>query len=259
MKKLKIKNWTKTDDKQEGEDEKITESEFKIDKTQNSQSRQSSWWSSYSSLSSQYSSQTRELSDDEDDEDDEKWWQSFCNSPDKKEKEKEEPMEILTQTAVDKDDNKKVIIKKMMMTKTMMKEKLNFLEEQEKIKDLNTINLFVQMANIVNRNKFLNIIYKQGIEYNKSNIQKIEKEIGKKDYVYLKICDLTDSARIIQVTNKLFIVEFDLEENKKLAKYLNNLFFIKRIGQRRVQKKKKKKIGHGYVTENLFVTYKIMK
>ena len=38
-------------------------------------------------------------------------------------------MEILTQTAVDKDDNKKVIIKKMMMTKTMMKEKLNFLEE----------------------------------------------------------------------------------------------------------------------------------
>ena len=125
MKKLKIKNWTKTDDKQEGEDEKITESEFKIDETQNSQSSQSSWWSSWSSLSSQYSSQTRELSNDKDDEDDEKWWQSFCNSPDKKEK--EEPMEILTQTAVDKDDNKKVIIKKMMMTKTMMKEKLNFL------------------------------------------------------------------------------------------------------------------------------------
>ena len=46
MKKLKIKNWTKTDDKQEGEDEKITESEFKIDKPQNSQSSQSSWWSS---------------------------------------------------------------------------------------------------------------------------------------------------------------------------------------------------------------------
>ena len=127
MKKLKIKNWTKTDDKQEGEDEKITESEFKVEETQNSQSSQSSWWSSWSSLSSQYSSQKRELSDGKDDEDDEKWWQSFCNSLDKKEKEKEEPMEIPTQTAVDKDDNKKVIIKKMMMTKTMMKEKLNFL------------------------------------------------------------------------------------------------------------------------------------
>ena len=42
-----------------------------------------------------------------DDEDDEKCWQSFCSSSDKKEKEKEELMEILTQTAVDKDHNKK--------------------------------------------------------------------------------------------------------------------------------------------------------
>ena len=36
----------------------------------------------------------------------------FCGSSDKKEKEKEEPMEILTQTAVDKDDNKKYDNKK---------------------------------------------------------------------------------------------------------------------------------------------------
>ena len=86
------------------------------------------------------------------------------------------------------------------------------------------------MANNVNRNKCLNIIYKYGIEYYKSNIEEIEKEIEKKDYyVYLKICDLIDSARIIEVTNKWFIVKFDLEENKKLAKDLNNLFFIKRI------------------------------
>ena len=91
-----------TDNKQEGEDEKLTESKFKIDKTQSSQSSQSRWWSSWSGLSSQFSSQKRELSDDEDD-DDEKWWQLFCSSPDKKEK--EELMEIPTQTAVDKHDN----------------------------------------------------------------------------------------------------------------------------------------------------------
>ena len=52
---------------------------------------------------------------------------------------------------------------------------------------------------------------------------------------------MTDRARIIEVTNKWFIVEFDLEENEKLAKDLNDLFFIKGIEQRRVQKKKKKK------------------
>ena len=84
------------------------------------------------------------------------------------------------------------------------------------------------MANNVNRNKCLNIIYKYGIEYCKSNIEEIEKEIEKKDYyVYLKICNLINSTRIIEVTNKWFIVEFDLEENDKLAKDLNNLIFIK--------------------------------
>ena len=50
---------------------------------------------------------------------------------------------------------------------------------------------------------------------------------------------MIDSTRIIEVTNKLFIVKFDLEEKEKLAKDLNNLFFIKRVGERRVKKKKR--------------------
>ena len=94
------------------------------------------------------------------------------------------------------------------------------------------------MPNNVNRSKCLNIICKYSIEYNESNIEEIKKQIEKKDYqVYLKICDLVDSTRIIEVTNKWFIVKFDLEENEKLAKDLNNLFFIKRLGERRVKKK----------------------
>ena len=69
-------------------------------------------------------------------------------------------------------------------------------------------------------------------------LKKSKKKLKKKDYyVYSKICDLIDSARIVEVTNKWFIVEFDLEENKKLAKDLDNLFFIKQIGKGRVQKK----------------------
>ena len=110
--KTEDEKYDETDDKPEREDEKIMESEFKIDETQSSQSSHTSWWRSWSTLSSQYSGQKRELSNDEeeeddDDDDDEKGWQSFCSSPDKKEKEKEQPMEILTQTTVDKDDNKK--------------------------------------------------------------------------------------------------------------------------------------------------------
>ena len=80
------------------------------------------------------------------------------------------------------------------------------------------------MAINVNRNKCLNIIYKYGIEYNKSNIEEIEKKLKKK-IVYFKIYDLNDSTRIIELTNKWFIVEFDLKENKKLAKDLNKFFF----------------------------------
>ena len=51
---------------------------------------------------------------------------------------------------------------------------------------------------------------------------------------------MIDSARIIEVTNKWFIVEFELEENEKLAKDLNDLFFIKGIERRRVQKQTNK-------------------
>ena len=42
------------------------------------------------------------------------------------------------------------------------------------------------MANNVNRDKCLNITYKYGIEYNKSNIEEIEKEIENKDYCLFK-------------------------------------------------------------------------
>ena len=39
------------------------------------------------------------------------------------------------------------------------------------------------MANNVNRNKWLSIIHKYGIEYNESNIEEIKKEIEKKKII----------------------------------------------------------------------------
>ena len=41
------------------------------------------------------------------------------------------------------------------------------------------------MANNINRNICLNIIYKYGIEYNKSNIEEMEEEIEKYIYIYI--------------------------------------------------------------------------
>ena len=73
--------------------------------------------------------------------------------------------------------------------------------------------------------------------------------------VYLKTCDLVNSPRITEATNKWFIVELGIEKNNKLAEDLSKKVFIEWISQRRVERK----VGHGYIMGNLFVTYKIMK
>ena len=104
------KKETKTDQTDMKQDEKITERKFKMDDErqeteESSQSSQNIWWSSWSVLSTQFSSQKREHSDDENEE----WWSWFCSTPIKKEeKNNTEPMDIpLTQTAIDRDNNKK--------------------------------------------------------------------------------------------------------------------------------------------------------
>ena len=50
-----------------------------------------------------------------------------------------------------------------------------------------------------------------------NQILKKSKKKLKKNYVYLKVCDLINSARIIEVTNKWFIVEFDLEKKREIG------------------------------------------
>ena len=116
-----------TDDKQEEEGEKITESIFKIDETQSSQSSQSSkssWWSSWSSLSSQLAvkkenlAMTRIMMM-------RNGGNHFVALQIKKKKRNQWKYQLKQQLI--KTIIKKMIIKKMTMTKTMTKEKLNFL------------------------------------------------------------------------------------------------------------------------------------
>ena len=82
-------------------------------------------------------------------------------------------------------------------------------------------------------NKVNNLMYRYGIKEIDSNPEEIEKVVEKKDfYIYIKICDVTDNVRIVEVTNKWFIAEIDIEENNYLIKDLNRKFFINRIHQR---------------------------
>ena len=111
------------------------------------------------------------------------------------------------------------------------------------------------MNNNVKENSINNHISRYGIVKNQSNYEELRKVIEKKDYfVYKKICELVNSSRIVEATNDWLIVEIDIKENNHLVEDLGRKFFIKRINQRRVEKK----VRHGYILENLFVTFKVL-
>ena len=77
----------------------------------------------------------------------------------------------------------------------------------------------------------------------------MEKFIEKKEYsIYEEIFKLIESCRIITTDAKGIIIEIDAEGNYHLLEDIANKFFIIRLGQRRAEKK----VGHGYVTGNLF-------
>lgn len=62
--------------------------------------------------------------------------------------------------------------------------------------------------------------------------------------------ELIENCRIIQKNNKGIIIKTDSEENNNLLNDLAQKFFITRFSQRRAEKK----IGHGYISGNLFIT-----
>ena len=85
---------------------------------------------------------------------------------------------------------------------------------------------------------------------NEENLEKIKKFINLSQYyIYDEILDLIKSCEIIKNNNHGLIIEIDSEENKDLLDDLVNKFFIKRLGQRRVEEK----IGHGYEVGNFFI------
>lgn len=63
---------------------------------------------------------------------------------------------------------------------------------------------------------------------------------------------MIDNCQIIEKNSKNIIIEIDSEEYSDLITDINKRFLIKKINQRRNEKKKK--IGHGYELGNLFIT-----
>ena len=92
------------------------------------------------------------------------------------------------------------------------------------------------------------------LDESKENFNILKKVIKKKEYsIYEEIFKLIETRRIIELKSRSIIIETDAENNSKLLDDISKKYFIKEISQRRVEKK----IGHGYVLGNLFITLKI--
>ena len=98
--------------------------------------------------------------------------------------------------------------------------------------------------------------YRYGIKETKENFEKLANVINKNKYlIYEQIFNLIENCRIINDDNYGLIIEIDSEENKHLLDDLTKIFFTRKLGQRRVEKK----IGHGYEVGNLFIKVLIHK
>ena len=124
------------------------------------------------------------------------------------------------------------------------------------IQNLNIFNFCLEKMDNVNINRIKNYLSRYGIEENEDNFKKLKNVIEKKEYyIYEQIVELIEDCRIVVKNNSGIIIEIDSEENNTLLEDIVQNFFISKLSQRRNEKK----IGHGYIHGNLFVTLKIHK
>ena len=141
---------------------------------------------------------------------------------------------------------------------TMVILKLNFMLNVVKIKDLNIIDLFFIFSEMddVNKNKIRDYFYRYWIKETKENFEKLANIINKNKYLkYEQIFNLIENCQTIKNDNCGLVIEIDSEENKHLLNDLTKIFFTRKLGQKRVEKK----IGHGYEVGNLFIKILIHK
>ena len=71
--------------------------------------------------------------------------------------------------------------------------------------------------------------------------------------IYEDIFKLIETCTIIESKSRSIIIEVDAENNDKLDD-ISKKYFMKKISQRRIEKK----ISHGYVLGNIFITLKMI-
>ena len=100
-----------------------------------------------------------------------------------------------------------------------------------KLKKLNITDLFLFLVTWI-------MEIKTKLKEPKENFEKLANVINENKYlIYEQIFNLIENWRIINDDNYGLIIEIDSEENKHLLDDLTKIFFTRKLGQRRAEKK----------------------
>ena len=232
-------------DKKEEEKQQLTKSEIENLQIDNSHS---SWWRPCSGLSQKFSNspkgEKRNWGGLSCEEEEENWWSSFKSSQWSTQKSSQESSSSQKESDKNEDNDKQEgatggdeddddDIKVEFYVKC---------GKNKKFKYYWSFFIFSDIDN-VNKSKIHSYFYQYGIKETKENFEKLANVINKNKYlIHEQIFKLIENCQIINNNNYGLIMEIDSEENKHLLDYLTKIFFTRKLGQRRAEKKKKKNL-----------------
>ena len=94
------------------------------------------------------------------------------------------------------------------------------------------------MNSYVQNNQIRNYISRYNLDETEENFNILKKVIQKKEYlIYEEIFKLIETCRTIESKSRSIIIEIDAENNGKLLDDISKIYSIKKISQKRIEKK----------------------
>ena len=94
------------------------------------------------------------------------------------------------------------------------------------------------MNSYVENNQIRNYLSRYNLDETEENFNILKKVIQKKEYlIYEEIFKLIETCRTIESKSRSIIIEIDAENNGKLLDDISKIYSIKKISQKRIEKK----------------------
>ena len=94
------------------------------------------------------------------------------------------------------------------------------------------------MNSYVENNQIRNYHSRYNLDETEENFNILKKVIQKKEYlIYEEIFKLIETCRTIESKSRSIIIEIDAENNGKLLDDISKIYSIKKISQKRIEKK----------------------